>query len=243
MNSSRSSPLPRAESMTVEFKSDLKRLSDDELVEALVCLANADGGELWLGVEDDGTPTGLHEAHRNLAGLSGLATVEADQVFLQLVIEQESRQEGAVLPIDSLIALATLREQKRLGAEELAGHIHRDQSQAKRTLERLVEAGLVQPHGNTRNRSYTLSAEMYRAKGEQVAYTRQVGFSSLQHEQMVLGHVRHHGRIRRSEVIELCHLTGDQAAKLLKRLKTEGRLVSHGEKRGAFYTLSKNEPL
>jgi ATP-dependent DNA helicase RecG len=172
-----------------------------------------------------------------------LATVEADQVFLQLVIEQESRQEGAVLPIDSLIALATLREQKRLGAEELAGHIHRDQSQAKRTLERLVEAGLVQPHGNTRNRSYTLSAEMYRAKGEQVAYTRQVGFSSLQHEQMVLGHVRHHGRIRRSEVIELCHLTGDQAAKLLKRLKTEGRLVSHGEKRGAFYTLSKNEPL
>jgi ATP-dependent DNA helicase RecG len=172
-----------------------------------------------------------------------LATVDADEVFLQLVVEQEGRQGGTVLPIDSLIALAALREQKRLGVEDLAGHIHRDPSQAKRTLERLVEAGLVQPHGNTRNRSYTLSAEMYRAKGEQVAYTRQAGFSSLQHEQMVLGHVRHHGRIRRSEVIELCHLTGDQAAKLLKRLKTEGRLVKHGEKRGAFYTLSENEPL
>lgn len=172
-----------------------------------------------------------------------LATVDADEVFLQLVVEQESRQGGSVLPIDSLIALAALREQKRLGVEELAGHIHRDQSQAKRTLERLVEAGLVQPHGNTRNRSYTLSAEVYRAKGKQVAYTRQAGFSPLQHEQLVLGHVEHHGRIRRSEVIELCHLTGDQAAKLLKRLKTEGRLVKHGERRGAFYTLSENEPL
>jgi ATP-dependent DNA helicase RecG len=64
--------LPRAESLTVEFKSDRKRLSDDELVEALACLANSEGGELWLGVEDDGTPTGLHEAHLNLNGLPSL---------------------------------------------------------------------------------------------------------------------------------------------------------------------------
>jgi ATP-dependent DNA helicase RecG len=172
-----------------------------------------------------------------------LATADADEVFLQLVVEQESRQGGSVLPIDSLIALAALREQKRLGVEDLARHIHRDQSQAKRTLERLVEAGLVQPHGNTRNRSYTLSAEMYRAKGEQVAYTRQAGFSSLQHEQMVLGHVRHHGRIQRGEVIELCRLTNSQAAKLLKRLKNEGKLKQHGERRWAFYSLGEDGSL
>ena len=40
--------LPAAESLTVEFKSDRKRLPDAELVEALVCLANTEGGELWL---------------------------------------------------------------------------------------------------------------------------------------------------------------------------------------------------
>ena len=50
--------IPDQESLTIEFKSDRKRLSDTELVEAVVCLANAEGGELWLGVEDDGTPTG-----------------------------------------------------------------------------------------------------------------------------------------------------------------------------------------
>ncbi|MHB8181806.1 MAG: ATP-binding protein [Acidithiobacillus ferrivorans] len=170
-----------------------------------------------------------------------LATVDADEVFLQLVVEQENRQGGASLPIDSLIVLAALREQKRLGVEVLAGHIHRDQTQARHTLEHLVEAGLVEAHGNTRNRSYTLSAEIYRTKGGQVAYTRQAGFSRLQHEQMVLGHARHHGRIQRNEVVELCHLTDDQAAKLLKRLKDEGKLEQHGERRWAFYTLRESE--
>jgi ATP-dependent DNA helicase RecG len=64
--------LPPVESLTVEFKSDRKRLSDTELVEVIVCLANTEGGELWLGVEDDGTPTGLHAEHRQLTGLAGL---------------------------------------------------------------------------------------------------------------------------------------------------------------------------
>lgn len=168
-----------------------------------------------------------------------LATTEADEVFLQLVVEQENKR-GSQLPIDSLIALAALRGQKRLGADELAQHIHRDPVQARRTLEQLVEAGLVEAHGNTRTRSYTLSAEVYRAKGERVAYTRQAGFSGLQHEQMVLGHVRHHGRIQRNEVIELCRLSPNQAANLLKRLKAEGKLVQHGGRRWAYYTLGED---
>ncbi len=64
--------LPTIESLTVEFKSDRKRLPDTELVEAVVCLANAEGGDLWLGVEDDGTPPGLHPDHQVLAGLAGM---------------------------------------------------------------------------------------------------------------------------------------------------------------------------
>lgn len=85
-----------------------------------------------------------------------LATVEADSSFLRLVIEEESRR-GTALPIDSLITLAALRELKRLRTDELALHIQRDVTQAKRTLESLVEAGLVQAHGAARGRSYTLS--------------------------------------------------------------------------------------
>jgi ATP-dependent DNA helicase RecG len=169
-----------------------------------------------------------------------LSTVEADELFLKLVVVQEGRQGGQFLPIDSLIVLAALREQKRLSADELAHHVHRDAAQAKRTLEHLVEAGLVEAHGSNRARSYTLSADMYRAKGDKLAYTRQAGFSTLQHEQLVLNYVRQHKRIQRNEVIDLCHLSVDQAASLLKRLKAEGKLVQHGKKRGTFYTIGEN---
>ena len=60
------------ESLAVEFKSDVKSLPDRDLVAAVVALANTEGGDLFLGVEDDGTPTGLHANHRNLAGLPAL---------------------------------------------------------------------------------------------------------------------------------------------------------------------------
>ncbi|MFH1468429.1 MAG: hypothetical protein ABIO70_28830 [Pseudomonadota bacterium] len=38
--------LPPTESLAVEFKSDRKRLSDHDLVLAVVCLANTEGGEI-----------------------------------------------------------------------------------------------------------------------------------------------------------------------------------------------------
>lgn len=165
-----------------------------------------------------------------------LATVDADETFLKLVVEQEGRQNGE-LPIDSLIALAALREHKRLDADQLARHIHRNATQARRTLEQLMEVGLVEAHGSTRSRSYTLSVDVYRVTGDKLAYTRQMGFAAIQHPEMVLNYVRQHKRIRRNEVMGLCHLSTDQAAKLLTRLKSEGRLVQHGTRRGAFYTL------
>lgn len=164
-----------------------------------------------------------------------LETVDADELFLQLVVEQEKAQ--GHLPINSLIVLSALRDQKRTGLDELATLIQQDISQAKRTVEHLVEAGLVEAHGKTRGRTYTLSAAMYKAKGDKVAYTRQAGFSRLQNEQMVLSHVQHHGQIKRAEVMELCHLDKDQAANLLKKLKEEEKLQQHGERRGAYYTM------
>lgn len=169
-----------------------------------------------------------------------LSTVAADEVFLRLVVEQENKEGGTSLPIDSLIVLAVLREQKRLSVDELALHIHREAAHARGTLEHLVEVGLVEAHGNNRSRSYTLSARMYQAKGDKLAYTRQAGFSGLQHEQLVLSYVRQHGRIQRNEVMELCRLSGEQAKSLLKRLKKEDKLVQHGDKRWAFYTLGGN---
>lgn len=163
-----------------------------------------------------------------------LPTAEADLDFRRLVVEHE-RATNAELPIDSLIALAALRESKRVTAEELAVQIQRDTTSAKRTLEALTEAGLVEAHGSTRGRSYTLSASLYQAVGDKAAYTRQAGFTPIQHEQMVLSYVRQHGSIKRAEVMELCRLSAEQAKELLTKLRDENRLILQGEKRGSHY--------
>lgn len=199
--------------------------------------------KIYRGMLRFGRPEPDYSSTDHSSVILRLATVAADEVFLKLVVEQENQQKGMSLPIDTLIVLAALREQKRLGTETLARHIHRDVTQARRTLEQLVEAGLVQPHGSNRSRTYTLSADVYRARGEQVAYTRQAGLSSLQHEQLVINHIQHHGRIQRRDVMDLCYLSKDQASKLLGRLKDEGKLIQHGARRGSFYTLSDYEPL
>lgn len=53
-------PLPIRESLTVEFKSDPKGgLSDRIVVETVVGMTNAEGGTLYIGVNDDGSVSGL----------------------------------------------------------------------------------------------------------------------------------------------------------------------------------------
>lgn len=57
------------ETLGVEFKSDVKRLPDGELIDALAAMANSQGGVLLEGVEDDGRITGLHKAHLDVDGI------------------------------------------------------------------------------------------------------------------------------------------------------------------------------
>lgn len=57
--------IPEKESLTIEFKSDLKRLENSEIFDAVVAFANTEGGDLYLGVEDNGEITGVHPAHEN----------------------------------------------------------------------------------------------------------------------------------------------------------------------------------
>ena len=162
-----------------------------------------------------------------------LANAAADLDFLKLVMEQEDKL--GTLPIDSLIILSRLREERRLTTADLVPSVQKPEASVRATLERLVEAGLLEPHGAGRGRTYTLSARLYRKAGKKAEYVRQAGFDPIQQEQMVLSFIDKHGSIKRAEAMELCHLTKDQAAKLLKRMTKENRLEMHGERRGAHY--------
>jgi hypothetical protein len=73
------------ESLTVEFKGDQGPLSDADLIEAVICLANGPGGTLLIGAEDDGRVTGLHPRHRTHPGT--LAAFIASRTVPPLAIE------------------------------------------------------------------------------------------------------------------------------------------------------------
>lgn len=55
----------KSESLTIEFKSDQAKLPDNEIIDAVVAFANTSGGELYLGVENNGDITGLYDEHRD----------------------------------------------------------------------------------------------------------------------------------------------------------------------------------
>ncbi len=56
---------PTKETMTIEFKSDRKCLPESTLIDAVVGMTNAEGGLLYLGIEDNGMVTGLHPNHKD----------------------------------------------------------------------------------------------------------------------------------------------------------------------------------
>lgn len=163
-----------------------------------------------------------------------LSLAAADEAFLKVILEEEARR-NAPLPVDSLIILAAVREQRRASCDQLAVFVQKEAARVQVSVEALVEAGLLQAHGVGRGRSYTLSADLYRLLGEKAEYTRQAGFDRLQHEQLVKNYVEQHGRITRQEAIELCRLTPDQAYKLLKHLADKNIIQKHGVKRHAYY--------
>jgi ATP-dependent DNA helicase RecG len=158
----------------------------------------------------------------------------ADLGFLELVLEEENRTQSP-LPVESLLVLSTLRTQRRVDIAEIAHVVQRPPDAARVVLERLVEAGLVQTHGQARGRTYTLSPSVYRKLGQHAGYVHQVGFDAVQQEEMVKRYVREHGSIQRKDVVELCRLSDRQAKHLLGKLVADGTLHLVGQGRTARY--------
>jgi ATP-dependent DNA helicase RecG len=162
-----------------------------------------------------------------------MSNAEADLPFLEMVLKAEDRH--GVLPIDSLIALAKLRSDRRVAIEDLASSMQKCEAVAKACLEKLVEEGYVEAHGTGKARDYTLSAQEYQRANQKSAYIHQKGFNLIQQEHMVLQFVQKHGSIKRADVVELCRTTPRHAATLLAKLKQENKLAQKGKNKCAIY--------
>lgn len=162
-----------------------------------------------------------------------MVNTAADFDFLKMVVEQENKLGN--MPIDSLIILSRLREERRLTTADLAPSVQKPEANVRATLEKLVETGFLDSHGTGRGRTYTLSAALYRKAGKKSEYIRQAGFAHIQQEQMVLSYIDKHGSIKRADVMELCHLDRNQAYRLLARMKAAKQIKQIGEQKGAIY--------
>ncbi|MDY0206047.1 MAG: crosslink repair DNA glycosylase YcaQ family protein [Pseudomonas sp.] len=149
------------------------------------------------------------------------------------MVEGEDQLGG--LPIDSLIILSRLRDERRLTTADFIESVQKSETSVRATIEKLVEIGLLESHGTGRGRTYTLSAPLYQSAGQQAEYIRQAGFSPIQHEQMVLNYIDKHGAIQRADVADLCRISPQQATRLLKRLVENHSIMSVGVGRAARY--------
>lgn len=86
--------IPQQESLTIEFKSDQNHLPDRDLATAAVCLANTEGGVIYLGVKNNGTISGLHPQHQNS---SSIAAIIANRTNPPVSVRVSAIQEGGKL--------------------------------------------------------------------------------------------------------------------------------------------------
>jgi len=160
--------------------------------------------------------------------------VAADVVFMQMITEEETRR-GRPLPIESLIALSTLRQHKRLSSAELATLIQKNVAEAAAVLQALQELGFVQSQGRGKTSAYVLSPSTHERLGSKSEHVRQAAFAVPQQRAMIQEYAASHGAITTAEVMDLCGLSEDQARRRLKDLVGEGRLEEEGARGSRLY--------
>lgn len=104
------------ENLVIEFKSDVKCLSDNDIIDSVVAFANTDGGELYLGVEDNGDITGLHAKHHDatqLAAFIANKTVPPIAVRIEPLEQEFPYLRISVPKMTCIVASSTGKIQRR----------------------------------------------------------------------------------------------------------------------------------
>ncbi|SCW40716.1 ATP-dependent DNA helicase RecG [Eubacterium ruminantium] len=98
--------IPYKEDLVTEFKSDLKRYPDSDLIDEIVGMANTKGGNLYLGVEDNGQITGVSKIHKDAIGVTALVannTVPSVSVRAEIITEEEKDILKIEIPISRTV--------------------------------------------------------------------------------------------------------------------------------------------
>lgn len=150
------------------------------------------------------------------------------------MIAEHQQKTGEPMPINSLRLLNLLKQGRRMTTEAINKELNLPEGKVRATAERLTEAGLLEAIGNGRGRTYVLSSKMYRDPAE---YVRQTDIDQLRYHELILKLAQTRGSISRKDVIDLLHINGPQAYRLLQKLVDEHELEREGNTSAARYMI------
>lgn len=165
------------------------------------------------------------------------ARAEPDEPFMHMLAD-EQRRTGKTLSLRALLVLNLLKQQRRVTVREFAEQLHFNEAVIRRTVEGLVESGLVETRGDGPARSYLLSAKVYKAAGKTIGFVHQTDIDAVRYPELILRLAQEQdGSVTTRDVEELLHVQNKRAYRLIRTLVDEGRLKKRGSGPATKYEL------
>ena len=162
-----------------------------------------------------------------------------DIPFIKMIYEAGNRN-GKSLSINSLMILSLIKFEHKVDLRRIMEKINLSDSRAKAAIYKLVEEGLIEETGGTKNKNYILSRNIYKENDNVIGYVRQTGIDLIRNEEMILKLADETPKgISREDVVQLLNITSDKAYRVLKKMVDENKLQRVGNNRGTKYIIKK----
>ena len=162
-----------------------------------------------------------------------------DIPFIKMIYEAGNRN-GKSLSINSLMILSLIKFEHKVDLHRIMEKINLSDSRAKAAIYKLVEEGLIEETGGTKNKNYILSRNIYKENDNVIGYVRQTGIDLIRNEEMILKLADETPKgISREDVVQLLNITSDKAYRVLKKMVDENKLQRVGNNSGTKYIIKK----
>lgn len=152
------------------------------------------------------------------------------------LISEEQQKTGVPISLNALFVLNVLKHNRRMSLSEICSECNISESKLRSTVERLAEAGIIDGIGTGRGRAYVLSAKVY---NDPAQYVRQTDIDVIRYTELILKLAQTKEYLTRKDVVNLLHVSGPQAYRLLQKMVKSGKLVCEGNTSAAQYRFVK----
>lgn len=155
------------------------------------------------------------------------------------IVSNEQNRLGRPMPINTLLVLNALRDLPRSNVHQLAEAVNLTETMVKSILDKAIETNLVEAYGSGRGRNYILSSRIYAQRGKKSSYIQHTDIDETRYLELISKMAENYDFISRSDVMQLLHVSENQAYRLLKKLVERDILVAVNKGRYAKYAMKK----